>query len=218
MRQLAREALNRWDRGTYVRLTVNAAWIALEVFCQEFFERPEIGRRFKENFNKALIDHHLEAVDWSRGLWQSVQELQQFRNSNVHKFLSLKDMFPESSNADEAVFIVRGAIADICARKKTEQPTWLHIDEMRGWQTKKNVSSITGCLIKGDASVDDPNCFRIYIVVRGEEKLTTVLREAAEVDTDVNYLLTNFRTPINAIRVYKGSELMRELLIHTRGN
>ena len=52
-RALAKQANNRWDRGTYVRWTVTTAWTVLEMACEDALETPGIGRRFKENRDAA---------------------------------------------------------------------------------------------------------------------------------------------------------------------
>lgn len=50
-RSLARQAHNKWDRGTYVRWCVNTSWTALEVACQDSTEDPNISYSFRKNLD-----------------------------------------------------------------------------------------------------------------------------------------------------------------------
>lgn len=113
VRQLSREATNRWDRGTYVRLCVVLAWTALEIACQDALGTPDIGYRFKGNLDRAIDCKGFASLDWSQGIWQEVLRIQELRKSYVHRFALLDDMFPEADIADEAVGIVRQAIGSI---------------------------------------------------------------------------------------------------------
>ena len=71
-RQLAREALNKWDRGTYVRMCVTTSWTALEVACQDALSCTDISYRFKENLDRAIAAASLPSLDWSTGTWDVV--------------------------------------------------------------------------------------------------------------------------------------------------
>lgn len=173
-RQLSREARNKWDRGTYVRACVSTAWIALETSCQDALLTDDIGYRFKENLESALSAKNLPAIDWSAGLWQKVRLLQERRKSYVHRFLALNDMFPDAGVANEAISTVRAAIVDIYNRTGQAEPGWVHIDQSRGWDTTPTISTPTISQAHFGSSFNDPNTTRVYIVIDGEEKLTSV--------------------------------------------
>jgi hypothetical protein len=67
-RELARQAVNRWDRGTYVRWTITTGWTALEMACEQALETNGIGRRFKENLNAAISEKSLPPLNWGTGV------------------------------------------------------------------------------------------------------------------------------------------------------
>lgn len=53
-RELARQAGNKWDRGTYVRWAIVTAWTVLEIACQDALDDKNISYSFKKNL-KAVI-------------------------------------------------------------------------------------------------------------------------------------------------------------------
>lgn len=53
-RALARQAQNRWDKGTYVRWVIMTAWTAFEMACEDGLEKPGIGRSFRRNLDNAI--------------------------------------------------------------------------------------------------------------------------------------------------------------------
>ena len=217
-RQLAREALNKWDRGTYVRMCVTTSWTAIEVACQEALFCVDIGYRFKENVDHAIASASLPTLDWSTGVWQKVRVLQELRKTYIHRFATLSDMFPLASVADDAVETARKAIEGVFAHVGQSAPTWTGIDEARGWQARSSFG--TAVLTTGHTGVrmDDPLTVRIFMVIDGEEKLTTVLRAGQDPSQEVNQLLPNVQVPISGIRVYENGELKQDLVVNMRGN
>lgn len=217
-RQLAHEALNKWDRGTYVRMAVTTVWIALETSCQDALVTPDISYRFKENLDRALAAKALAPIDWSGGVWHRVRDLQERRKTYVHRFLSLSDMFPDASVADEAIRAARDAIADIYARAGVTAPAWVSLDEARGWHGRSNIGHATITVGRGGARIDDPTTVKIYLVVDGGERLTTVLPAGSDPTQEVTQLLDSVRVPISAIRVYENGQLKQDLVVNMRGN
>jgi hypothetical protein len=66
-RQLARETQDEWDRGSYVRWTIQAAWTAFEATCEIVLRAHGLGMRFKERFDQALKDYRAGlTVDWGK--------------------------------------------------------------------------------------------------------------------------------------------------------
>jgi hypothetical protein len=219
MRQLARDCTNRWDRGTYVRFCTIAAWTALEVACQDALDCPEIGHRFKENVDTAILNKGLLSLDWSTGIWQEVRLLQERRKSYIHKFAKLSDMFPESDDADEAVHIVRSAISAVFAHTGAEAPAWLGFDHAYGWAASSGLSdTCNATLITGGTTLDDPTAIRIKIVTNGEELTSSIHPAGTDYQNEVDHLIRNVRVPINAVRIYEGDILVSEKLIQIRGN
>jgi hypothetical protein len=219
VRELARQASNRWDRGTYVRLTVVLCWTALEIACQDALGAPDIGYRFKENLDAAITARGLAALDWSQGVWQRVRQLQDLRKSYVHKFATLAEMFPEADVADRAVSVVREGIKTIYAHAGMQSPGWPDLDHGNGWSGDGGLSdSCTATLITAGTSLNDPTAVRIYLVRNGVEELSSVHPAGTDYAPEVIRLVQAVNVPINAVRVYEGTSLVRELLVSMRGN
>ena len=219
VRELARVAVNRWDRGTYVRLTVVLTWTALEIACQHALGTPEIGYRFKENLDKAIACRGLSALDWSQGVWQRVRELQERRKAYMHKLASLSEMFPEAELADQSVIVAREGIKAIYAHVGAEAPAWTDFDHSNGWSGQVGLSdSSSAARTTGGTSINDPTAVRVYLVRNGVEVLSSVHPQGTDCGHEAARLVQSVNVPINAIRVYEGTNLVRELLVHMRGN
>lgn len=217
-RQLAIEAKNKWDRGTYVRFCVTTVWIALEMSCQDALQANEIGYSFKKNLNKALQRNGFEAITWGAGLWQKVQELQDLRKNYVHRFADLSEMFPQPDVASNAIKVARAAIKDIYHRSEKDYPSWVDIDQIRGWETDSQIGTPTLAQAHEGMSFDDPNTRRIVIVRGGNEALTSVYPIGYDTSEAVDQLLRNLNVPIEAIRIYEAGELIEDNIVLMRGN
>jgi hypothetical protein len=217
-RQLAREALNKWDRGTYVRMCVTTSWTAIEIACQEALCCRDIGYRFKENVDRAIASASLPPIDWSTGVWQRVRLLQELRKSYVHKFVSLSEMFPLATVAEDAIETARLAIERVFAHVGQSAPTWIGLDEARGWQAPSSFGHAVLVNCSAGVGIDDPLTVKIFLVIDGEEKLTTVLPAGCDPGQEVSHLLQDARAPISGIRVYENGELKQDLVVNMRGN
>jgi hypothetical protein len=217
-RQLAREALNKWDRGTYVRMCIMTVWTALETSYQDILDDVKIGYSFKSDVDQAVARKLLPRLDWSQGVFQDVRTLQELRKSYVHRFLSLSDMFPAADIANNAINTVRDAIKALCQHANKPLPNWLAIDDSKGWQNRS--SYLLSTLVTGHEGVtlDDPNAVRIFTVIDGHETLTTVLPSGVDPGKYIDELLQNIRIPINGVRVYDSGILIRDLFVNMRGN
>ena len=219
VRELARNATNDWDRGTYVRLCVSVAWTALEVACQEVLRTPEIGHRFKDDLAAATAKRGLPPLDWSIGVWQRVRRLQELRKSYVHKFAALDQMFPQSAVADDAVVVVRAAIESLCQHVGTPTPTWLAFDEAHGWSGPKGVSDTAyAILTTGNASPKDPGVVKVCFVIDGREHTSSHHPAGTQYADEVARLIANVNVPISAVRVYEGEKLVVDRVVSMRGN
>lgn len=217
-RELAREARNKWDRGTYVRNCVATAWIALETSCQDALSSNAIGYSFKTNLDKAVSDLALPPINWSSGLWQRVRALQETRKSYVHRFLALSDMFPPAQVAEDAITTVRSAVVDIYGRAQKPDPDWVHIDASRGWDTVSQFGIPTISQAHFGTSFDDPNTTRVYLVIAGEEKLTSIFPPGHDARQTVEDLLRTVKVPIEGIRVYDNGVQVLDFTVAMRGN
>jgi len=217
-RALSREAKNKWDRGTYVRFCVTTIWIALETSCQDALCEKNIGYRFKANLDQAVVNKGLEPIDWSQGIWQKIIQVQNTRKDYVHKYMALKEMFPDSDVADNAIEVVREAIKDIYLRSGKEYPEWVDIHEVKGWDKESQFGMATVSQTHLGSSFEDPNTKRIYIVINGEEKLTSVFPSGHDTSKAVAELLQSVNVPIESIRVYDCGELVEDNIVMMRGN
>jgi hypothetical protein len=218
LRQLAREARNRWDRGTYVRMCVVTVWTTLEVTCQDALSTDRIGYRFKEDLDGALSRMGAQPIDWSRGLWQKVRSLQETRKTYVHSVLKLSSMFPGHQVSDEAIEVVRAAIADVYGRIAFHAPRWIELDDSRGWDTPSNFGTPnTTAYYKGTSPTDTDTC-KVFLVVNGQEFLVSVFPAGLEVLHEVARLIETTTVPFNGVRVYDRGELTHDLRVNMRGS
>lgn len=127
-RALARQANNRWDRGTYVRWTVITAWTTLEMACEHAIGVPEIGRRFRKNLDAAVASAGFQPLDWGSGIWQEVLRIHAARKDFVHLNVSQAQLFAEIDLAELAIDNIRRAIAAIYTHAGNNPPTWLADD------------------------------------------------------------------------------------------
>jgi len=216
-RSLARQAHNKWDRGTYVRWAVTTAWTVLEVACQNAINDTDISRRFKEKLDAALLNQGFSKLDWGSGLWQQVANLQKKRNGYMHRFISQSNLFPEATVADEAIDIVRAAVKAIYQHVGSPPPPWIQDVDDRGWDNgRRSAANLT--LIHTGASEDDPNVIRLCFVQDGIEKLSEVLPSGTDYTPYVDDLIRRIRVPITAVRVYKGPTIIFEREARMRGN
>ena len=217
-RTLARDAKNKWDRGTYVRFCIMTVWIALETSCQDALEEKNIGYRFKKNLEQALSNSGFEPIDWSWGVWQQVIQVQNIRKDYVHRFITLQEMFPDSNVADNAIDVIRKAIKDIYERSGKIYPEWVEICEVKGWDKQSQFGMATLSQAHLGSSFDDPNTKRVYIVINGEEKLTSVFPSGHDTSKTVEELLYSVNVPIESIRVYDCGELIEDNRVLMRGS
>lgn len=219
IRQLAREAANRWDRGTYVRLCVSLAWTALEIGCQEALDDPKIGYSFKVNLDKAIANQRLSPLDWSQGVWQQVRRLQEVRKTFVHRFRALDELFPDCEVADDAVVVARDGIAAVFAHASKKVPAWINFDASHGWARNTGASDVAhACIIVGGVNPNEPTAIRVCYVVEQIEHVSGIYPKGFDHAAEVERLVKAVNVPISAIRVYEGKALIRELLVEMRGN
>ena len=157
--------------------------------------------------------------DWSKGVWQEVRRIQELRKSCVHKFASLAEMFPESVVGDDAIIVVREAIAAICDHASVSRPDWIDFDESLGWSGRNGASDTsTATLTTGGVSPADPAAIKVCFVTDGIEHVSSIHPQDFDYASEVDHLLGAVQVPITAIRVYRGPALERELLVKMRGN
>jgi hypothetical protein len=221
VRSLAHQAKNRWDRGTYVRLTVIMACMALEATLRDALSH-EI-KRLKEDIDTALKAAGCQSIVWGTGLWQRVQAIREKRSQYIHRNLNQADLFPAVTEADEAILEIREAIKNIYSRAGKQVPRWVEADEDRGWEYEEVVGGIDTLFRVGvnltvaRAGSDASDAITIKYVRKGREYATEVLAPGTDPRPVVDQVIDSVTVPISAVRVYKGNTLEQEIEIKMRG-
>lgn len=210
-RALSHETNNRWDRGTYVRWTLMTCWIALEIACQDALEDPKISYSFKCNLNNAIEKKALSKLDWSKGIWQQVLNLQELRKNCVHRFSQESDLFPDASVADEAIVTARKAITEIYNHVGKQAPLWVNDDDDQGWCVKG--MSIFANAYSTPPGVDEnaPDTIKITYIYKDNECVRDVLPANTDPEPYVEKLIATIGLPISGIRVYRGQDVIDEI-------
>jgi len=210
-RALSHETNNRWDRGTYVRWTIMTGWIALEIACQEALEEPKISYRFKDNLDKAIKRKSLLKLDWGKGIWQQVANLQEVRKNCVHRFSKESDLFPDASIADQAINTARNAITAIYNHVGKDVPHWVNDDEDQGWAIKG--MTVFGNLYSIPPGVDEnaPDTIKITYIYKAKECIRDVLPANTDPSPYIDRLVKSIGLPISGIKVYRGNKVIQEI-------
>jgi hypothetical protein len=215
-RALAKQALNRWDRGTYVRWSITTAWTVLEMACEEALGASGIGRRFKENLDAACVEKGVAAISWGAGVWQRVAALHGARKDFVHINATQEKLFPPSTDADDAISIVRDAVSDIFARAGKACPPWLQDDDDKGWDSgQRTMGHLAEDHRGGDPQGADT--IRISYEYKGREYDSALLPAGEDHGPHIEALIQNLRIPVSAVRAYKGKALLYERKVEMRG-
>jgi hypothetical protein len=216
-RELARKTASDYDRGAYVRWTIQAAWTAFETVCDDALG-AKLGNRFKVLFNEAVNSKGLPQVDWSQGVWQRILKVYEQRKKFTHVIpsISRQDLFPPVAAADQAIADLRDGIIAVCTLVGSPLPAWVADDDDRGWSKGSGTSAHLTAIHHG-ASPDDPNAVRIAYVSRGKEHFCDI----APPGTDFMPLLDGVPRlvvgQVEALRAYRGTTLLEERPITIRG-
>jgi hypothetical protein len=216
-RELARQAQNKWDRGTYVRWTVNTAWTALEIACEDALGVTGIGRRFKMNLVAAVAANSLPQLDWGSGVWQQVLKVHSRRKSYVHINVPQNDLFPDVSEAEEAICILRDAIKTIYSHAGKQPPAWVEDDADRGWPEEDRVFGVLSLGLPPGVDENDPGVTKITFFMKGREWEWAELPPGEDPEPHIQELITNARSPICWVRIYRAKQLIEERSLPMRG-
>lgn len=191
------------------------AWTVLEEACEEALSTAGIGRRFKENLDKAVSNAGLPQIDWGSGIWQRVLVLRRARKSYVHPTGS-PNLFSEVVEADFAIGAVRDAVKDIYARAGKQQPAWIYDDADRGWDGgMKGVAHAT--VIRRRANENPGDLLRITYIHEGKEYESEIRPYASDYEFLLDQLIASVTVPISEVRAYRGNDLLAARSLHTRG-
>jgi len=213
-RELARRSKNDWDRGTYVRWTIQSSWTAFEMACEDALERTRLGTRMKDNLDQALHHRQLSAIDWGQGLWQRVVRVQSLRHDYTHPGLEQHRLFAPTGECEFAIDVLRAAIKDIYARVGKQRPLWVEDDRNPEEPGSMAFAKVT----RAGAKEGDPDVIAVSYTYRGEEHTSEVLPAGSDPEPVMQQLLESIIVPISAVRAYRGKELILEWNVRMRGS
>ena len=215
-RALAHQARNDWDKGTYVRWTVNTAWTAFETACEDALGASGLGNRFKEKMNDAVSALSLPSLNWGTGIWQKVLSIYALRKDYVHVAIPQTRLFAPVTEADEGINVLRESTKAIYAHVGKRPPTWIDDDYDRGWDD--GGGSIGHPTVRRqNADESDPNVVKIAYVYKGNEYVSEILPPGTNPELYIEDLLGNLVVPISAVRIYRGNTLLEDRTIPMRG-
>jgi hypothetical protein len=219
LRQLAREATNKWDRSTYVRAAVVMAWTAFETVLAEALNANRIGGNFRQNVDNAIQANGLAMLDWGQSIWQSVDQLNNFRVDYVHRTAKGADLFPDVSVADDALQIIRNALVDVYSKAGKTSPSWTADDADRGWVGRgKSGTFARGCAIHGGVDPNGSDTIRVAYVDRSGEHICAYHPPDSNAHELAAELQKNLHEPVSAIRIYRGAIIELDVSVRMRGN
>jgi hypothetical protein len=214
-RQLARETKSEWDRGAYVRWTIQTAWSAFENTCSDALGAKGLGMRFRERFDEALATKHLPPVDWGKGIWQNVLQIYSVRKEFTHVVPSISHTKLKSplADAERAIAVLRDGIKAVCDLVSLPHPAWAADDADNGWQGQRGGFDCTvdAQLVHAGAHENDPDVVRITYVLRGQEHITELAPPGTPHAPLLDRLLKGLNMPVDAVRAYRGATLLDEV-------
>jgi hypothetical protein len=214
---MAKQAPERWLESMCVRWAVQSAWTALEMSARDALNVARLAPRFSDRLNDVLQENGFSPVDWGRGLWQDVKQVEGWRHEYAHAGVSLARRFPPVSEASEAIARIRLAILDLYGRVgKTPLPTWVKIDSSPGWPD--NRFGATGFLTKQGADPNALDSIRVAVVDLEGREHSDYHSPQTDPDTVAEQAIAHLRSPVQAVRVYRGPDLLLEETLEMRGN
>jgi hypothetical protein len=217
-RALARQTRNDWDRGTYVRWTIQSAWTAFETVCGEVLNAPGLGMRFKDGLNQALANKGLPTVTWGSGVWQKILQVYDTRKefTHVQPTVAHTRLMPPTEEADTAIDVLRTGIKEICRMASVPDPLWVDDDTDRGWDVGAGLMADVKH-IRAGVKEDDPDVVKIAYVHRGKEYICDISPPGTAHGPLLDELERKLNIPVSAIRAYRGSTVVEERLVRARG-
>ncbi|WP_298867894.1 hypothetical protein [uncultured Gimesia sp.] len=170
--------------------------------------------RFKDRFNDALASKNLPAVDWGQGIWQQVLDVYSIRKVFVHVVptVSHQRLLATVTEAEFAIKVLREGIQAVLDLEELPHPSWVNDDDDRGWNGPRGGNSVTANLTAIHAGVgeDDPNVIRITYLLRGEEHISEIAPPNTPHAPLLDRLVNSLNVPVDAVRAYRGSDLLEE--------
>jgi hypothetical protein len=215
-RALAKQAKNKWDRGTYVRWAVTTSWTVFEMCCADALQINKSRSGFKDTVNARLRELGFGPLDWGQGLWWRVLNVYAKRKEYIHVNSSPSQLFPDVSEANTSIQVLRDAIKAIYIHAHRTPPVWVDDDFDRGWDEAERSSLHSQCIHAG-VDESDPNVIRLGYIHKDREYITDIYLPGTDPEPRIQQLLQSIRIPISAIRIYRGPSLLEERPLNMRG-
>ena len=219
-RKLSKQARNKWDCASYVRWAIISSWIVLEIACQDALDEPNISYSFRKNLDESIQRNELPALNWGSGIWQKVNNLQEKRKNIIHRFQSENNLFPDITDADEAINVVREAFKGIYRHANKSFPLWIEDNDDRGWDGRVSGGlhiSTSFELFKSGAKEEDRTSIKVYYVTNGKEKLSEVLPMNSDYNEAINNILYKSPVLISRVFVKQNNQIIFNKEFNTRG-
>ena len=220
-RALARQTENPWDRGAYVRWAIQTAWTAFENVCMDTLGARNLGMRFKEHFNEAVLAKGLAPVEWGKGIWQRLLGVYAVRKEFVHVIPSISHarLLTPVQEADTTIEVLRDGIKAVCDLTGDPHPPWVADDSDQGWHGSQTGFGATayGCVLRGGVSEDDPSAVRITFDHGGQEHVSEIAPPGTPHGPLLDKLILGLNVPVAIVRAYRGNELLEERHPNIRG-
>jgi hypothetical protein len=216
-RALSLQALNSWDRSSYIRWCIITGWTVLEMIFRKVLNDNEIGHRFKEDVDRAVGNMGLPRINWGEGVWQRILLLKETRKEIIHTKHDQDQLFLETTIANEFVNDLQAGIISIYSYTKQPVPPWIHYSEDRGWDDGDRFGGAHSVVERQGAKMDDPESFIISYTYKGREHPTEVLPPSSDYIKVVEDLINNIRLPITCIKVCQGKKVIFEKHLMIRG-
>ena len=122
------------------------------------------------------------------------------------------------SQADQAISVLRDGIRAVSDLVGLPHPSWAADDADPGWQGRRGGIGISSEMysIRAGAREDDPECIRITYILRGQEHLTEIAPPSTPPGPMLDKLLTSLNIPVEAVRAYRGKNLLEERITNMR--
>lgn len=212
-RELARRTQSEWDRGAYVRWAIQTAWSAFEAVCADAVQATGLGMRFKDGLNEAVEAKGLRPIEWGHGIWQEVLQVYKLRKTFVHVIprISHQKLLSPVMEAERAITILRKAIKAILDLVGLPHPAWINDDVDRGWQGEGAIeTSSHATLIRADVDENSSEAIRVTYILHGKEHVSETAPPSTSYTALLDQLLGSLNVPVDAVRAYRGSNLLEE--------
>jgi hypothetical protein len=120
--------------------------------------------------------------------------------------------------AEKAIAVLRESIVALSDLAGLPRPAWVADDQDRGWQgSQPGFGGFAHAyVVRASTREDDPAAVRITYVLRGNEHLNEIAPSGTPHGPLLDRLASSLNIPVDAIRAYRGTELLEERSMNMR--